>query len=174
MTAPPDGSPTTADRGGHRGLLRRVTRYSLGSVVALATSEVTFIVCFTGGLGTTVSSVLAFLAGVAPNWILNRRWAWQRRGRVRVGREVVVYSLVSLASLVASALATRWADHRAPSFTASHPIRVALVAGAYLATYGVLFLAKFAVFEWFVFAGPTDDGRTPHQVAAMTRAKRQP
>jgi putative flippase GtrA len=131
----------------------RFGRYTLGSVVALATSEVAFVVCYgTGRLGTTASSAVAFVAGAIPNYVLNRSWAFGRRGRVRVGREVVLYAVVSLVSFAASALATGWMSHIAPHVTTSHDLRTALVAGAYLATYGVLFVAKFLVFQVVIFA----------------------
>lgn len=133
----------------------RLGRYTLGSVVAVITSEIAFVVCYgTGLLGTTASSAVAFVAGAIPNYILNRSWAWGRRGRVRVGREVVLYAVVSLGSFAASALATGWASHVAPHVTSSHAERTALVAAAYLATYGVLFVAKFVIYQLVIFTSP--------------------
>jgi putative flippase GtrA len=127
----------------------KVTRYSIGSVVALATSEVTFAVLYaTGWLGTSSATAVAFCAGAIPNWILNRRWAWERRGRLRVSREVVLYAVVSFVSWAASAVATGEASSH---LHGSHTARVVLVSGAYAATYGVLFLVKFVVFERAVF-----------------------
>lgn len=136
----------------------RFGRYTLGSVVAVATSEVAFVLCYgTGLLGTTASSAVAFLAGAVPNYVLNRSWAWGKRGKVKVGREVVLYTIISLVSFAASALATGWAGHRAPALTGSHVLRTAFVASAYLATYGVLFIAKFVVFQVAVFPDSPDD-----------------
>jgi putative flippase GtrA len=130
----------------------RLGRYTLGSAVALATSEVAFVACYgTGLLGTTASSAVAFVAGAIPNYVLNRSWAWGRRGRVRVGREVVLYAVVSLVSFTASAVATGWMSNFARHVTTSRNLRTALVAGAYLATYGVLFIAKFVVFQLVIF-----------------------
>ena len=138
-------------RSSHLGV--RFGRYTVGSVVALVCSEVAFVACYgTNLLGTTASSAVAFVAGAIPNYVLNRSWAWGRRGRVRVGREVVLYIAVSLFSFAASALATGWMSHKAPHLTGSHTARTALVAGAYLATYGVLFIAKFVVFQVVIFA----------------------
>lgn len=140
-------------RSGSSRLGVRFGRYTLGSVVALVTSEVAFVACYgTGLLGTTASSAVAFVAGAVPNYVLNRTWAFGRRGRVRVGREVGLYAVVSLVSFAASALATGWASHWAPHVTSDHAVRTALVGAAYLGTYGVLFLAKFAVFQTVIFA----------------------
>ncbi len=151
----------------------RVWRYTVGSVVAAVTSFVAFAAAYDLGVGTTAATVIAFLAGAVPNWLLNRSWAWQQRGRVHVGREVLLYAAVSAVNLVASAAGTGWAARHVPAATSEHALRVLLVAGAYLATYAVLFVAKFAVYELVVF---TDRGarRSRHQVSTTTTANRAP
>jgi putative flippase GtrA len=121
--------------------------------VALATSELVLVATYGSGLlGTTPASVLAFVAGAIPNYLLNRRWVWRRTGPIAILRELVPYVGVSLVSLVAGAAATGWAASVAPSSGAS---RSAFVAVAYLLTYGVLFVAKFAVYELYIFSHRT-------------------
>lgn len=138
-----------------RHLRTRFARYTIGSAVAVVTSEVAFVACYGSGLlATTASSVVAFVAGAVPNYVLNRSWAFGRRGRVRVGREVVLYVLVSLVGLAAAALATGWAGRLAPHVASARWQRTAVVAAAYLATYGALFLLKFAVYQLVIFAAP--------------------
>lgn len=152
----------------------KIWRYTASSVLAAATSAVVFAAVYALGVGNVPANVLAFLAGAVPNWVLNRSWAWQRSGRVHVGREVVLYAVVSLASLAASSAATGWAGHAARTVTADATLRVLLVAGAYVVTYGVLFVVKYVIYELVVFAG---DGRAPrsrHQVASTTRPNRTP
>jgi putative flippase GtrA len=136
----------------------RFGRYTLGSVVAVITSEVAFIACYgTGLLGTTPASAVAFLAGAVPNYVLNRSWAFGQRGKVNVRREVVLYTIVSLVSFGASAVGTKWASHWAPHVTSSHVLRTGLVAGAYLVVQGVLFIAKFIIFQKVIFTGQATD-----------------
>lgn len=149
----------------------RVWRYTASSVIAAATSVVVFAVVYSLGGGTVAANVLAFVAGAVPNWVLNRSWAWQRRGRVHVGREVLLYAVVSLASLAASTAVTEWAGREARSVTSDATLRVLLVAGAYVATYGLLFVAKYVVYELVVFAG---EPRSRHQVPNTTRPNRMP
>jgi putative flippase GtrA len=152
----------------------KATRYTIGSVVAVVASEIAFVVCYgTGVLGTTASSAVAFVAGAIPNYILNRRWAWQRRGRLHVGREVIGYAMVSLFSFAAAAASTGWASHATRHLAISHAQRTALVAGAYLATYGVLFVLKFIVFDLVVFAVPKY-GPVPQPRAANDPREAQP
>ena len=134
----------------------RFFRYSVGSVVAVVTSEVTFVLCYgTGWLGTTAASVVAFLAGAVPNYVLNRSWAWERRGRLNVSREVILYAVVSIVSLVSAAVVTGWVSRIATHVTGSHTGRTTLVAAAYLATYGFLFILKFVIFQRVVFVEPS-------------------
>jgi putative flippase GtrA len=127
----------------------RWSRYTAGSLIALATSELVLVSTYGSGLlGTTPATVAAFVAGAIPNYVLNRRWVWQKSGRVGVRRELLPYVAVSVVSLVAGAAATGWAESSAPPGGFS---RSAFVAVAYLATYGVLFVAKFAAYELYVF-----------------------
>lgn len=133
----------------------RLARYTLGSVVAVVASEFAFVLCYGAGvLGTTASSAVAFVAGAIPNYVLNRSWAWGRQGRVRVGRELGLYLVVSVVSFVSAAATTGWASRVAPHFTRSHGRQTAMVATAYLGTYGVLFVLKFVAFQLVIFAGP--------------------
>ncbi|HWF33923.1 MAG TPA: GtrA family protein [Solirubrobacteraceae bacterium] len=130
----------------------RITRYALGSVVAAATSAIVFAILFVFHVNTTTDSICAFVAGAIPNWILNRRWAWRRRGRPEFGREVFGYALTSLISLVLTSLSTAWTNAQVQSIPAHHGIRVILVTASYLAVFAVLFVAKFALYEFWVFS----------------------
>jgi putative flippase GtrA len=139
-------------------LVLRFAGYGLGSVVAAATSEIAFVVVYAWAHGGTLgASAAGFVGGAIPNYILNRRWAWRdRTGRSR-GSEITLYAAVALASFGASVVATRWAEHWARHLTADATWRVLLIAGAYLATSGVFFLAKFVLYDLIVFtAGPAD------------------
>src|SRR5713101_3897420 len=164
----------------HSPLGVRLTRYSVGSLVAAGTSEVVFVTTYGSRLlGTTAASIVAFLAGVGPNFVLNRSWTWDRRGRLAVRREVLLYGAASLVSLVAASLvslvaasiATGWANHAAPHVTSSRVVQVALVGATYLTVYGALFVAKFALYELVVFA---DRPMVRHHVDTTTRPNRSP
>jgi putative flippase GtrA len=134
-------------------LSTKLTRYAIGSVVALGTSVAVFALLFTIGVGTTLDSVLAFAAGAVPNWVLNRRWAWQRSGKMDVRREVVGYTVISLIALAASSGGTGWADTLVRHhFAHQHALRVTLVTLAYVLVQGILFVAKFIAYDLWVFA----------------------
>ncbi len=135
-----------------------MTRYAIGSVVALLTSVTVFALLLDAGVGTTADSVLAFIAGAVPNWILNRRWAWERTGEMDVAREVVGYTLISVFALAASSAGTGWVDARVRDQLAhQHALRIMLVTLAYVVVQGLLFVAKFIAYDRWVF---TDGGRS--------------
>jgi putative flippase GtrA len=161
----------------HTPLGKKVTRYTIGSAVAAATSAVVFAVVYILGASTTTCSVLAFVAGAIPNWILNRRWAWKIRGRVSLAREVVAYVIISLLSLAATSLTTEWTQDHVQSLPAHHGYRVVLVTASYLAVFAVLFVAKFLVYELWIFSGRSRVRaalRSRHQVWTAARANRAP
>jgi putative flippase GtrA len=157
----------------------KVTRYAIGSAVALTTSIVVFALMYVilGGGHTTVCSIGAFVAGAIPNWILNRRWAWKIQGEVAFLREIVAYLAISLIVLVASSAATGWTQSQVRSIAPGHGIRVLLVTGSYVFVQAVLFVAKFVVYEHWVFAGRSRlraAVRSRHQVWTAARANRTP
>jgi putative flippase GtrA len=155
----------------------RVTRYTIGSIIAAATSAVVFALVFMLGASTTVCSTVAFIAGAIPNWVLNRRWAWRVTGRVALGREVLAYIVISVLSLLASSLATSWAHGQARSITDDHATQAILVSAAYVAVFAILFVGKFVVYEVWVFSGRSRIRaalRSRRQVWIAARANRMP
>lgn len=144
----------------------RITRYTLGSAIAAATSAVVFALLYVAGFGTTACSVCAFVAGAIPNWILNRRWAWKVQGKIAIGREVVAYVVVSALTLVATTETTAWTQGQVQTIPAHHGIRVLLVTASYLAVFAILFVARFAVYEFWIFSGRS-------RVRAALRSRRQ-
>jgi putative flippase GtrA len=158
----------------------KVTKYAIGSVIALATSVVVFALMYVilGGKHTTICSIGAFVAGAIPNWVLNRRWAWKLDGQVAFLREIVGYVAISGVVLVASSLGTgamqAWVKTHV---TPHHGIRVILVTGAYVFVQAVLFVVKFVIYERWVFAGESRlraAVRSRHQVWTAARANRTP
>lgn len=158
----------------------KITRYAIGSVIALATSIVVFALMYValGGKHTTVCSIGAFVAGAVPNWVLNRRWAWKLKGDVEFLREIVAYIAISGVVLVASSVGTgamqSWVKAHV---TPHHGIRVILVTGAYVLVQALLFAGKFVIYEHWVFAGRSRlraAVRSRRQVWIAARANRTP
>ena len=156
----------------------KLTKYAVGSVVALATSVIVFAVMDWAGINTTLDSIVAFVAGAAPNWVLNRKWAWKMDARVEWMREIVAYIAISIVVLVLSSLATGWTHDWARHHIASGSgLRVIATTGAYVVVQAVMFVAKFLVYDKWVFAGKSRFRaalRSRHQVWTAARANRTP
>ncbi|TWD80523.1 putative flippase GtrA [Kribbella amoyensis] len=135
-------------------------KYSASSVIAGVISELAFVLCYWLGTRPLWASVIAFLAGALPNYVLNRRWAWGRTGRADRTRELLPYAIIVVVTALAAAAATSAADHWLRDRIASHTWQTILVSATFLATYGVMFILKFVLFDRYVFAKPAA-ARTP-------------
>lgn len=153
--------------------LVRLWRYGAGSVLAFISSGVALFICIQWlGFGATTSAVIAFLVGAIPNWVLNRRWAWQKTEREGIAKETVLYAVVSLVSLGISVGVTK-ATAVGASHLPTHAIfKHLLVTGSYLLTTVVLTGAKYLAYDRWVFIDRRE--RSLHQVPTTTEANRQP
>lgn len=140
-------SPTPLGRM-RAGLTGKVARYGAGSVVATVCSQATFLLVY-GPLGasTTVSSVLAWFAGAIPNYWINRRWAWGRRGRPSLRKELLPYAAIVLGTLLLAILATATVAHVLDGTSVSRGARTFLVSGTYFMVYAVMFVVRFVLFD---------------------------
>ena len=162
------------------GRLGTFLRYGAGSLVAMACSEVVLIGAYAvAGAGALVATVLAWTAGAAPNYVLNQRWAWRVEGegegeesRPRVSRsaarrrELALYWGITFCTATAAIVATALMDAWIKGAVPERGMQSLLVAMAYLLAYGVVFVAKFVLFDNVVFAAR----RSRHQVPRATRA----
>lgn len=157
----------------------KMTKYALSSVLAFVVSYVTFTVGYWATGYTTVPSIVAFLAAALINWVMNRRWAWQQTGRAPV-KQTVSYAIVSLVSLGLTALATGRTNYLVKNVfhvENHHGLRLLIVSGAYVVINVILFVAKFLVYEYVIFAQERGHrrGRGPgHGLPAEPQAEREP
>ncbi len=137
---------------GHRFGLRRGrmllwARYSASSVVATVVSQLAFALCYWFGTAAVVATLVAWLAGAVPAYVMNRRWAWRSQG------QMLPYAIIVIGSAATAALVTTATDHLVQGID-SHVWKTLLVTGSYFATYGILFILKFVLFDRLVFAKP--------------------
>jgi putative flippase GtrA len=157
-------------------LSARFTKYALGSVVAFVVSNVAFAAFYVMSASTTACSVAGFIGGAIPNWILNRRWAWKRQGRPPA-RQVIGYIGVSIVVLVTTSAATGWTNAQVQSIPPHHGVRLLIVTASYVAVTVVLFFAKFAIYDYWVFSERSRVRaafRSLRQVPRTARANRIP
>lgn len=128
------------------------SRYTAGSILAGIVSESVLLATYgTGLLGPRAASVAGWAAGAVLNYGLNRWWAWGRRGRADLWRELLPYWAITLATVALSTWATGLADRAAPRLFASGSLRLAFVGAAFLTVYGVMFAVKFVLYHHVVF-----------------------
>ncbi len=139
-------------------------RYTGASVIAGVISEVVFVITYWFGAVPLVASLVAFVAGAVPNYLMNRYWAWQRRGRPNRGREVLPYAVIVIVTALIAILVTTAADRWVREHVTAHALQVTLVAIAFLATYGAMFILKFILFDRFIFVDRA--ARTPDTTSA--------
>ncbi len=157
-------------------LSTRLTKYALGSVVAFVSGNIVFMAFYVAGASTTACSVAGFVSAAIPNWILNRRWAWQRQGRPPA-RQVIGYIGVSMVVLVTTSAVTGWTNARVQSIPPHEGLRLLIVTASYVAVTVVLFFAKFVIYEYWVFSERSRVRaafRSLRQVPRTARANRIP
>ncbi|HUQ39536.1 MAG TPA: GtrA family protein [Acidimicrobiales bacterium] len=132
---------------------RRLYKYSLVSVVAVAVGQAVLALCF-GVLhwSAAEANVAACAAGTVPSYILNRRWVWGKGGRSHLVKEVLPFWFLAFLGLVLSTLSASVAEGRAADITSHRFGQTLIVMAANLGAFGVLWLGKFFFFEKVLFA----------------------
>jgi putative flippase GtrA len=147
------GELTDTGRGARRGnrYWHLMSRFVVASAVATGISQLVFLTSYSLGTAPEVATVLAWLAGVIPNFLLNRR-TWGGGGRAALRGEILRYGAISVVTAVLAALATSNTEPLAHAlFPTTRPAQVIIVYGAYVGTYGVMFVAKFFLIDRLVF-----------------------
>ena len=128
-------------------------RYAAGSLVATGCSEVVLLVGYgLFGLGPQAASMVAWVAGAVPNYLLNRRWAWRERGKAALVREMLPYWVITLGTAALAIAATTAADGWVRHAVAERSERSLLLGVVYLGAYSLVFVIKFALFDGWVFS----------------------
>jgi putative flippase GtrA len=136
---------------------KKAIKYTMVSVISVAVSQSVLLFVY-GVLDWTAksSAIFATCVGAVPSYYLNRRWAWGKAGKSHLWREVVPFWVLALLSLAFST----WASDFAGTYVLDHHIkgllRVTLVDGAFLGSFGVLWVVKFVIFNKFMFTHDDD------------------
>jgi putative flippase GtrA len=133
-------------------------RYSVASAVAVVVSLVC-LVFFNGVLDMRawVSSVLATAIATVPNYYMNRKWAWGKSGKSHVMKEVLPFWVIAFIGLLFSTVCVNYMEHVAQSHHFGHLVKTLSVAVVYFGAFGVLWVAKFIVFNKILFVHREQD-----------------
>lgn len=151
----------------------KLIRYTATSVVAFGVSEFVFLLLYgTDVTNATVSAFLGNLAGTVPSYVMSRYWIWSEASRKRVGRQVVLYWLVSFGAMAVTSLATGLIARATPDGKLVHM----LVAGVGFFVVSVgLWIAKYLLYGKVIFIDPSrtsDSSRSERRVPGPPRNPR--
>jgi putative flippase GtrA len=137
-----------------RPMVRKLLRYSVGSVVGTVTGQGLLILFHSGfGWSGTTSNIAAVCISTIPVYLINRYWTWQKRGPNRWMTEIIPFWVMTLLGLLLSTLAVAYADARWDTQLA---VTIASMSG-----FAVLWLAKFMILDKVLFK---QDEAVPPQI----------
>lgn len=127
------------------------------SVITVAVSQIALFVLYAGLHWTARSAnVLACVAGGIPSYYLNRSWTWGKSGRSHLLKEVLPFWAIAFLGLVFSTWTADVAEGRAVDVTSSRLGQALIINGAVIASFGVLWVAKFFLFNKVLFVQDED------------------
>ena len=135
-------------------------------ISVIVSQTVLFSLQLTSNVREGWANIIAVAVATVPSYELNRKWAWGKSGRGHLWREVVPFWALAFLGLAFSEWAVVVAGHWARDHQLVRLARSALVNGAALSAFGVLWVAKFVIFNKLLFVhherdmDPAFDGRT--------------
>lgn len=131
---------------------QKLFRYSMASVVAVIVSNA-FLLLFVGviNMGEVLASTLATSIAAIPSYEMNRKWAWGKHGKSHLVKEVLPFWGLALAGWALSTVAVWWMGRYAKHHHFSHGVKTLAVLAVYFAAFGVLWVAKFLIFNSLMF-----------------------
>jgi len=146
-----------------RGLWSRFWRYATGSAATAVFSQIVLLVVYSVGHLESAhdAAITATLLGIGPSYVINRYWAWGRRSRSSLSREVLPYVTMALVSLVFSTWVVDFAHSHATMFGRSQLAGDIVVQGSYFGSFVLLWFGKFAFMHGWLFRsrGPVEEAR---------------
>jgi putative flippase GtrA len=134
----------------------RFSKFAAGSVAATVLSQLTLTGLFwLGGVNATTASLVAFVAGAIPNFIVNWKWTWGRSGRPALLRELLPYIAIIVGGGLAATALTTLTDHVLAPLVTDRGARTITLDIAYLSSYAILFVLKFALLDRVFRRGKT-------------------
>ncbi|HEX3791446.1 MAG TPA: GtrA family protein [Pseudonocardiaceae bacterium] len=164
------GSPATATTGRswwpswlpNRRTSLRFSVFAASSVGSTLISQLVLTgVYWLGGSSAALASVLAFVAGAIPNFVINWKVTWRRNGRPAFVRELLPYLAIIIGGGLAATALTSLADHLLSPMLTGRGDRTIALDAVYLASYAVFFVVKFALLNRVLAARSAARSATP-------------
>ncbi|HWC81979.1 MAG TPA: GtrA family protein [Pseudonocardiaceae bacterium] len=145
----------------------RFSIFTVGSVVSTLISQLVLTLMYWGGgHGAALASVAAFIAGAIPNFLINWRFTWGRRGRPALLAELLPYLAIVIGGGLAATALTTIADHFLTPLLTARGGRTIVLDVVYLASYALFFVLKFALLnKVFTRSRTAPRAQSPEQAA---------
>lgn len=126
----------------------RFSKFTAGSLLSTLLSQGALTGLFwLGGVNATTASLVAFVVGAIPNFLINWKWTWGRSGRPALVAELLPYLAVIIGGGLAATGLTTLTDHVLAPLVTDRGWRTVTLDLAYLASYALLFVVKFALLD---------------------------
>ena len=129
---------------------QKLIKYSAVSVISVIVNVVLLGVTY-GILQWDAGPANIFAVGVSaiPSYYLNRAWAWGKRGRSHLLKEVIPFWALAFLGLVISTIAVHEVGNNIKQY--HHAVQTLIVAATNIAAFGLLWVAKFIIFNELMF-----------------------
>lgn len=126
-------------------------RYAAASLISTVISQIALIIAY-GALNASaaMASIVAFVVGTVPNYLLSKAWAWSHQ-KVAHRRLVGSYILVMIVTNVLAIAMTLALDACVRAHVRSGAPRTGLLSLAYITSYGLMFIVKYLLFDGLLF-----------------------
>ena len=133
-------------------------KYTMVSIISVIVGQSLLVLAFLGFHWSAVTANL-FAVGISaiPSYYLNRAWAWGKRGRSHLLKEVVPFWGMAFLGLALSTVFVHVAEDFAQDFSRTRLVQTVIINGAALAAFGVLWIAKFVILNKLMFKTHPDD-----------------
>ena len=137
----------------------RAFRYSVTSGVSVIIGQAVLFICFglSRRFSATTSNLIATAVSAVPAYYLNRAWAWGRSGRSHFMKEIFPFWGLAFLGLGISMFTVSFADRFSRSNGYSHIQTALAVNFASIFAFGILWVAKFFIFNKFIFNSDAAD-----------------
>ncbi len=108
-------------------------------------------------LSAWISSTLATAIAAVPNYEMNRKWAWGKSGRSHLWKEVVPFWVLAFIGWGISTISVHAMEDYAKQHHFTHLASTASVTIVYVGAFGVLWIAKFIIFNKVLFVHHLED-----------------
>lgn len=127
-------------------MIAKLIKYGAASGAGIVASQSVLVFCLVVlDFAAITSNLIAVTVGSIPNYMINRAWTFNKTGAHSFTREVLPFWLMAILGLILSTFAVAWVADRWGD-------NVVLISGTSIASFGVLWAAKFVILDRVLFA----------------------